>query len=719
MPSASAEQQQHAAALRDQLHRHNRLYYQDADPEITDSEYDALLRELADLEEAHPDLLTPDSPTQRVGGEPIDGFTTIEHVAPMLSIDNTYSRDELAAWHTRTAKTLDGEQPALVLEPKVDGVALSLRYERGFLVRALTRGDGTKGDDITHNIRTVRAIPLRLDGNPPEFLEVRGEVFLPNDTFVKLNDRREADGLERFANPRNATAGTLKQKDPAKVLPGLRFFAHGRGEAPEDFADTHDAYLNRLQSLGLPTNPHTRVVDNFDEAWSFIESFEATRRTLGYATDGVVIKLDRYALHDQLGATSKAPRWCIAYKYAAERAETVLKAVEWQVGKTGKLTPRARMTPVFLAGTTVRHASLHNFGEVLRKDLRLGDTVVVEKAGEIIPQVVAAIPEKRPKHAPAPEAPDRCPICGTPVQIEYDSRRIQELEVHERNVEREKARAVKEGRDPEPIEPPPPLGPLDETARYCPNPHCPAQLRERLAHFVGRSQMDIDALGEKTIKQLADAGLLNRLGDIFRLHEHRDTLLTLERMAEKKVENLLAGVESAKARGLARVLAGLTVRHVGATAARTFARAFGSADALQQASLEDLEALDDVGPVTAKSLHDFLQSNTGRATLAELRDAGVDLTEPQSPPAAAGGTAREDSPFANITVVLTGTLERFTRPDLKARLEALGAKVTGSVSKNTDLVIAGESAGSKLTKAESLGVEVWDETKLLAHLPTF
>ncbi|MEM9882329.1 MAG: NAD-dependent DNA ligase LigA [Planctomycetota bacterium] len=713
---APPEASSRAADLRDQLHRHNRLYYQDAAPEITDPEYDALLRELADLEEAHPELLTPDSPTQRVGGEPIDGFTTIEHVAPMLSIDNTYNREELEAWHTRTAKALDEQTPALVLEPKIDGVALSLRYEDGVLVRALTRGDGNKGDDITHNIRTVRAIPLRLDGDPPEFLEVRGEVFLPNDTFLKLNDRREADGLERFANPRNATAGTLKQKDPAKVLPGLRFFAHGRGQAPDDFADNHDTYLNNLQTLGLPTNPHSRVVDTFDDAWSFIASFEATRRTLDYATDGVVIKLNRYALQDQLGATSKAPRWCIAYKYAAERAETVLEAIEWQVGKTGKLTPRARMTPVFLAGTTVQHASLHNFGEVLRKDLRLGDTVVVEKAGEIIPQVIEAIIEKRPKNAPAPEAPDRCPICGTPVQIEYDSRRIQELEVHQRNVEREKAKAEKQGRDPEPIPEPKPLGPLDETARYCPNPHCPAQLRERLTHFVGRGQMDIDALGEKTIHQLADAGLLTRLGDIFRLHEHRDGLLALERMAEKKVENLLAGVEDSKSRGLARVLAGLTVRHVGSTAARTFAQAFGSADALQQASLEDLEALDDIGPVTAKSLHDFLQSDTGRDTLDELRNAGVDLTGPRATPTAQAEA--NDSPFGGKTIVLTGTLEAFTRPDLKARLEALGAKVTGSVSKNTDVVIAGESAGSKLTKARSLGVEVWDETKLLEYLPT-
>ena len=678
--------QERAAELRRQLQRHNRLYYVDAAPEISDRQFDDLLRELQDLESQHPDLITPDSPTQRVGGEPIDGFNTIEHAVRMLSIDNTYSQGELRAWYDRTVKALDlSAPPRLILEPKVDGVALSLRYEDGVLTQALTRGDGRKGDDITHNIRTVHAIPLRLrDDGPavPGLLEVRGEIFLPDDTFLELNAQRQEQGLERFANPRNSTAGTLKQKDPSKVARGLRFFAHGRGafaDGPSDrFAATHDRFLEAVGQLGIPTNPQTKVAEDFDGVWAFVEDFAERRATLNYGTDGVVVKLNDYELQDELGNTSKSPRWCIAYKYAAEQATTVLEAVEWQVGKTGKLTPRASMTPVLLAGTTVSHASLHNFGEVQRKDLHEGDHVVIEKAGEIIPQVVRALPEQRAKNAKPVTAPDRCPACETAVLIEIDS-------------EAEDAK---------------------ETARYCPNPECPAQFRERLTHFVGRNQMDIDALGEKTIHQLADAGLLENLGDIYRLEAKRESLLALERMAEKKVDNLIQGVEASKSQGLARVLAGLTIRHVGGTAARTFAQAFGNIDALLAAELEELEALDDIGPITAASLHQFLHTDAGRHVIEELKSAGVDLTEPQPESVAAG-----DSPVAGKTIVITGTLERFGRSELKAELEKLGAKVTGSVSKKTDLLIAGESAGSKLEKAQSLKVEVWDEAELIRQLP--
>ncbi|MEM7625245.1 MAG: NAD-dependent DNA ligase LigA [Planctomycetota bacterium] len=729
MPSASAEQQQRAAHLRDELHRHNQLYYTDAAPEISDRAFDELLRELQDLEAEFPELRTPDSPTQRVGGEPIEGFVTVPHAVPMLSIDNTYSREEFATWHeriTKEAATAFPDDPSairLLLEPKIDGVALSLRYEQGRLAQALTRGDGTKGDNITHNIKTVHAIPLQLDDTRvkiPGVLEVRGEIYMPHAVFEKVNAQREAEGLDLFANPRNSTAGTLKQKDPAKVIRGLAFIAHGRGvlsgDAGDDFTATHDRFLQTINALGVPNHEHTRVCQTVDDAWDFIESFERMRHDLPYDTDGMVIKFNRYDVQDHLGTRSKSPRWCIAYKYAAEQGETKLDAVEWQVGKTGKLTPRATMQPVFLAGTTVTHASLHNFGEMLRKDIRLGDTVVIEKAGEIIPQVIRVVVKNRPKNAKPPSAPDRCPECNTPVDIEMDSRRVQELEVHERKVEREKAKAEKESRDPEAIDPPEPLGPLDETARYCPNPECPAQFRERLVHFVGRNQMDIDALGEKTIHQLADAGLLRNLGDIFRLHEKRDELLALERMAEKKVDNLIQGVEDAKSRGLARVLAGLTIRHVGSNGSRIFARAFGDIDALTAASLEDLEALEDVGPITAQSLHDFLHSDAGRHVIDELKEAGLDLTEEQAA-AAPGPEGGGDSPFSGKTVVLTGTLEHFKRNDLKAKLEALGAKVSGSISKNTDLLIAGEKAGSKLTKAQSLGVAVWDEAQLLEHLP--
>lgn len=732
---ATAKQLQRAAALRDELHRHNQLYYADDAPEIADREFDQLLRELQDLETQFPELQTPDSPTQRVGGTPIDGFTTVAHASPMLSIDNTYSEDELKTWVRRVSQEISKDFPAgdglfgnpsqtpprqLILEPKIDGVALSLRYEHGVLTQALTRGDGTKGDDITHNIKTVNAIPLKLNDKAftlPEVLEVRGEIYMPHAVFNRVNAQREQDGLDLFANPRNSTAGTLKQKDPAKVIRGLAFIAHGRGElssdADDDFTQTHNRFLQTLQTLGLPTHDDFKVCDSADDAWGFVQAFDQKRHTLPYDTDGMVIKFNRYDVQDQLGSRSKSPRWCIAFKYAAEQAETKLEAVEWQVGKTGKLTPRATMTPVLLAGTTVTHASLHNFGEMLRKDIRIGDTVVIEKAGEIIPQVVRVVEDQRQGKTDPPFAPGRCPECDTPVQIEMDSRRIQELEVHERKVEREQKRAEKLAAKPREIEKPEPLGPLDETARYCPNPECPAQFRERLTHFVGRNQMDIDALGEKTIHQLADAGLIQNLGDIFRLHEKRDELLALERMAEKKVDNLVQGVEDAKGRGLARVLAGLTIRHVGANGAKIFARSFGNIDALIAADLDQLEALEDVGPITAQSLYDFLHSDAGQHVIDELKQVGVDLTEPQPVAAAAAG----DSPFAGKTLVITGTLEHFKRNELKAQLEALGAKVSGSVSAKTDFLIAGESAGSKLTKAEALGVEVWDEAKLLEHLP--
>ncbi len=654
--------------LRAEIRRHERLYYVDAAPVISDREYDELLKQLEALEAEHPDLVTDDSPTQRVGGEPINGFTTTPHALPMLSIDNTYNREELEAWLTRTLKHLDTDQPpALVLEPKVDGVAISLRYEDGLLVQALTRGDGTKGDDITHNVKTITSIPLRLEDNPLAVLEVRGEIFMPDAVFAAINQQREAEGLDLFANPRNSTAGSLKQKDPNKVAKGLRFYAHGRGVLQGADFDTHDAFLAALRRFALPTNPETQTLDSLDAAWDYIEAFDAKRHQLGYAVDGVVIKLNDHAQQQTLGHTSKFPRWCIAYKYPAERATTKLLDIEPQVGKTGKITPRAVMEPVFVAGTTVSHASLHNYGEVARKDVRLGDTVIIEKAGEIIPQVVEVVLEHRPADAQPITPPAVCPVCGTPLQIETVDRQ--------------------------------------ETARYCPNPECPAQFREKLIHFVGRNQMDIDGLGEKLVIQLVDAGLLKTFGDIFTLHARREELLALERMAEKKLDNLVQGIEDAKSRRLARVLAGLTVRHVGNTNARLLAQRFGDIKALTLASPEDLEAVDGIGPIAAASLHDFLQSPAGQHVITELRDAGVDLTEEQV-------QTQTDSPFAGKTIVITGTFEAFDRNALKARLQDLGAKVTGSISKNTDLLLAGEKAGSKLTKANALGVEVWDEAKL-------
>lgn len=700
---------QQIANLRDKLNEADRLYRLGQETGMSDIEWDHALKDLEQLETEHPGLITPDSPTQRVGGDPIDGFETRPHSSPMLSIDNTYNQDELNTWYTRTCKLAEAAQLQLVMEPKVDGVALALRYEQGQLVQALTRGDGTKGDDITHNIRTVRHIPLSLKGDIPDVLEVRGEIYLPQNVFDQVNALKVERGEDPFMNPRNTTAGTLKQKDPAKVIRGLQFVAYGKGEISSEYA-SHSDFIAYLKQRGMPVHEHETLVDSAQEAWAWIESFDQLRHNLPFATDGVVIKVNDYNLQDQLGVTSKAPRWCIAYKFAAEQARTKLLEVNWQVGKTGKLTPRATMQPTLLAGTTVSHATLHNFGEVLRKDIRLNDTVVIEKAGEIIPQVVEVVADVRTGGEEPIKAPDKCPECNTPTEIEYDSKRVSELAVHGRAVEREKTKAEKEGRTPEELAAPDPLGPLDETARYCPNPECPAQFRERLIHFVGRNQMDIDALGEKTIVQLADAGLLANLGDIYRLKDKRDELLELERMGEKKVDNLIEGVEASKTRGLTRVLAGLTIQHVGNSGAKRLAQHFGDIDSLIAATEEDIAAIEDVGPITAASVRHFLDNPAGQHVITELKAAGLDLTEEKIEVAA-------DSPFAGKTIVITGTLEKYQRNELKAILENLGAKVSGSISKNTDLLIAGEKAGSKLKKAQDLSVETWNETKLLESLP--
>jgi len=757
-----------AARLREQIHRHNRLYYVDASPEISDRAYDELLKQLEALEAEHPELITPDSPTQRVGSDLNEGFQTVEHAVPMLSVDNTYSREELRAWYDRAVKRLakqakaeddaallppslwaglgeaalpaddadpeeasdpaplppggagggraagnversgsalspgpsrgEGDQHGgdarltLTLEPKIDGVAMSLRYEDGQLTRAVTRGDGQRGDDVTRNARTIRAIPLSLDhtdAEPPRVLEVRGEVYMPQDVFERINAARADAGEERFANPRNLTAGSLKQKDPRNVAEGLRFAAHGRGviddgDGGDPFA-THSGLLAALRTFGIPTGQDTVTVEGFDDAWAYIEAFEARRAGLGYATDGVVVKVDRYDQQAALGARSKSPRWCIAYKYAAEQATTRLLEVRWQVGKNGKLTPRAVMEPVFLAGTTVQHATIHNFGHVTRLGLHVGDTVVIEKAGEIIPQIIKAVPEHRPADAEPVTAPPRCPACDTPVEIE-----------------------TAEG----PQEDATPVDPHEETARFCPNPECPAQLRERLKWFAARGQMDIDGLGEKSVEQLADAGLLDSFADIYALHHKRDALLELDRMGEQKVQNLLDGIEASKGRGLARVLAGLGIRHLGTTGSRLVAAHFGDIDALLAAGTDEIEAIDGVGEVIAASLHAFLHADAGRAVIDSLRGAGLDLTEPRP----AGTDAPADSPFAGKKVVITGTLASYERAALKDRLEALGAAVSGSVSSKTDLLVAGEKAGSKLTKAQELGIDIWDEAKLLQAL---
>lgn len=703
--------------LRDLLHRANRAYYVDASPIMSDAEFDRRLDELADLEKKHPELDDPNSPTQRVGGEPVSGFKTVSHTVPMLSIDNTYSPEEVRAWTERIARRLAREEDVstaiFIADPKIDGVAVSLRYEGGGLARALTRGDGARGDDITRNVRTIPLIPLRIEGERiPEIIEIRGEIYIPTREFERINEQREADGHEPFMNPRNACAGTLKLLDPKIVAKRkLAFVAHGHGEiSPSGFIDAYSGLLEWLDDHGVPVSDGWRRCESVDDVLEAIEDFADRRGEMPFAVDGMVVRVDSFDLQSRLGSTAKSPRWCIAYKYPAERTTTELREVVMQVGKTGKITPRANMAPVLLAGTTVQHATLHNFGEVRRKDIRIGDTVVVEKAGEIIPQVIEPVLEKRPKNARKIKAPKECPVCEGPVELEPP-----ELEE---------------------------AGDFDserETARRCVNPECPAQIREKLIWFAGRNQMDIDGLGEKTIDQIREESdiPLKQFADVFKLKDHRDELLELDRMGEKKVDNLLEGVEKAKGRGLARVLGSLGVRHLGASTAKALARLFPNIDALLDApepalrpkTLSKDEAAEygydpdpkkrpttNLGKDTAPVVHAYLQSKVARRLFRDLAEIGVDLSSREH--ASAGEQpAESETPFAGKTIVLTGSLESWTRPELTEILESLGAKVTGSVSKNTDLLIAGESPGSKHDKAESLGVEIWDEARLRSALP--
>ena len=746
MPTPKSKAAQRVEELRRLIREADRAYYTDANPTMADVEYDALMRELGELEAAHPELATPDSPTRRVAGEAVDAFRAVAHAVPMMSIDNTYNAGDLREWARRVYEGLAAAAKApeaaangsrgkrsraassaaaargaakgreslfaddaavaapaaeptvrLVAEPKVDGVAISLRYENGELVQALTRGDGFRGDDVINNVKRIRSIPWRLETEqPPEVFEVRGEVFMALSTFAKINERQAAAGEPVFANPRNMTAGTLKSLDPSITASrGLRFAAHGRGElrCGRSFLShhaeprSHATFLRLITKFGLPAFP-SRVCDTVDEVLAFIEDFDARRRRLDLPTDGVVVRVDDWGQQQRLGATSKSPRWCIAYKYPAEQATTKLLQVDWWVGKGGTLTPRATMEPVFIAGTTVTHATLHNIEEIRRKDIRVGDTVFIEKAGEIIPQVVKVVVEKRPRDAQPIEPPARCPSCGGPIAQE---------------------------------------GPK----LYCTNVECPEQIAEKLKWFVGRGQMDIDGLGEKTIDLIRSTSgdgriPLDHFADIFRLHEYRDRLLELEGMGEKKIDKLAAGIEAARVRGLRRVLSGMGIRHVGSAAAKVLAGHFPSADALLEATAEQLEELPDFGPVTARTVHDYLQSQGGRDAFRRLKEVGVDLTsreyrEPTTAAAGGGRAAPEapgaaNSPFRGKTIVLTGTLENFEREALKGMLEERGARVSGSVSAKTDLVVAGESAGSKLDKARQLGVEVWDEKRLLAAL---
>lgn len=690
-------------ALRRELHAANRAYYTHAAPVMPDAEFDRKLAELARLEAEHPELEDPNSPTRRVGGEPVDGFRTVDHAVPMLSIDNSYSREDIESWVDRVSSAAAGAV-GFVCDPKIDGVAISLRYESGSFVHGLTRGDGLRGDDVSHAVRTIRSLPLVLD-RAPSVLEVRGEVFIPDAEFARINRERVDAGDEAFMNPRNACSGTLKNQDPS-VAAGrnLGFRAHGRGEISDPaFAETHSTFLARIRELGLPTPDHLWNCSTVGEVMAAVGELGSLRGSLPYATDGLVIRVDRFDLQERLGRTSKSPRWVIAYKYPAERTTTTLLSVDCQVGKTGKITPRAVMQPVLLAGTVVRHATLHNFGLIRQRDIRVGDVVEIEKAGEIIPYVVGPVVALRPASAQPILPPGVCPTCGGPVEVE-----------------------PYEASD----------DPMLETARRCVNPQCPAQLREKLVWFAGRKQMDIDGLGESTIDQILASEIpLRSFADIYRLHEHRSALLALDRMGEKKLNNLLDGIETSKQRGLSRVLAGLGIRHVGDATARSLAalapnldallaieepmfrpKTLKKADAVSRGLPEDPKDRPEtgLGGDTAPIVHGFLHSEAGRAIFEGLRAVGVDLSSREYS-AAPSATARA-SVFSGKTVVLTGTLDAMTRDEAGEKLRALGARVGGSVSARTDIVIAGADAGSKLAKARELGIEVWDERRLLDAL---
>jgi DNA ligase (NAD+) len=653
--------------LRAQVEHHNRLYYVEAAPEISDFEFDALLRELQEIEAKYPVLATPDSPTRRVGGEPLEGFETVEHPVPMLSIDNTYSEGDLREFDERVRKGLGpAESPVYVVELKLDGVAISLRYEDAILVRGATRGDGVRGDNVTENVRTIRSLPLRLTGAPPRVIEARGEVFMRRKELERLNRIREEAGEPPLANPRNATAGTLKLLDPKQVAQRrLDIALYDVAPLPGTPLTTHWDTLNRLESYGLPVNPHRERCKTIADVIAVCSKWENRRAELEYEIDGMVIKVDSAEHRRRLGATSKSPRWVIAFKYPAQVARTKLLAIMVQVGKSGALTPVAEMEPVPLAGTTVKRASLYNFEDLARKDLRVGDTVELQKAGEIIPQVIRYVPEERPRNAKPFPIPTACPVCAG--------------EVHQ---------------DP------------DGVFLRCLNLACPAQVKERIEHFAGRAAMDIDGLGPAIIHQLVERAWVRTPADLYGLEA--DRLAQLERMAEKSASNLVAAIEASKARPLGRLLNGLGIRHVGGHIAGVLAARYGDMDRLMAASVQELEETPEIGPIVAAGIHDFFDTAENRALIRQLREHGVNMIEETV--TATGGPR----PFERKTFVVTGALRNYSRDRIHERIKQLGGRPTSSVSAKTDYLVAGEDAGSKLEKARALSVRVLSEDEFEA-----
>jgi DNA ligase (NAD+) len=653
--------------LRQEIRRHDYLYYVLNQPKISDQQYDALFAKLKTLEQANPQFITPDSPTQRVAGVPLEGFAAVRHAVPMLSLDNTYSAEELNAFDERIFKQLGTKDYDYVVELKIDGLAISLRYERGRLAIAATRGDGEVGDDVTTNVRTIKAIPLvLLDAKKtPDVVEVRGEVYMPTKAFTELNKLREQAGEPLFANPRNAAAGSLKLLDARTTAERkLSFFAYATGELSKPLAEDHYRTLQKFKELGLPINPHIKKAKDINEVIDICNSWSERRAKLEYQIDGMVIKINRFEQRDILGATGRAPRWCISYKFAAEQAETIVESIDVQVGKTGILTPVANLTPVQLAGTTVKRASLHNFDELDRLDVRCGDTVVIEKAGEIIPQVVEVKKERRPAGIAPFKPPKKCPICGSDVA-------------------------------------------KDEEGVYirCRNPNCMGQLKERLRYFAGRDQMDIENLGPALIEQLVEAGLVKNFADLYKLK--KPDLLTLERMAEKSASNVIEAIDQSKTRPLWRLIAGLGIRHIGGQTAQILAEYFGSLDAIRAAEQEKLQAVDQIGPTVAESVYQYFRDGRNKLVIEQLLSAGVKPAQPKP---------RRSGKLAGKTIVTTGELEGFTRQQVEQAIREAGGKASSSISKKTDFVLAGKNAGSKLDKALKLAVKVINEKQFLAML---
>jgi DNA ligase (NAD+) len=663
------ESEKRIESLRKTLERHNTLYYVANKPEIPDREYDRLYRELEQLEAQYPDLATPDSPTRRVGGAPLKEFRQVQHRLPMMSLANTYSRDELTAFDERVRKIIPGERFTYVLEPKIDGVAVSLRYENGSLACGSTRGDGRVGDDITDNLRTIRSLPLRLMAgeNPPAVLEVRGEVYMTREGFVAINREREEAGEETFANPRNAAAGSLKLLDSKLVARRpLAIILYGVGELTDLEFKTHQEMIHALSAFGLPTPPRYWSCTSMPETIAALDELKGLRHDFPFDMDGGVIKINERTLYDALGATAKSPRWAVAFKYEAERAETRLNAITVQVGRTGVLTPVAELEPVFLAGSTINRATLHNIDEIIRKDIRVGDLVYLEKAGEVIPAVVGVNTAARTGKENVFRMPSKCPVCGQDVTRQ-------------------------EG----------------EVAYRCENLQCPAQLKRWLRHFAARGAMDIVGLGEALVDQLVDRKLVNDPADLYSLKLEQAS--ALERMADKSAQNLLAGLEASKHREFWRAIFAVGIRQVGSRMAQTLEQNFADIDQLMAADVDRLQQIRDMGPVAAQSLADYFKIPRNRSLVERLRKAGVNFKRLAS-------TFPASSYLAGRTFVLTGTLSKFTRDQAEQEIRKRGGTMTSSVSKKTSYVVAGAEPGSKLEKAQTLGVAILDESAFLELL---